>query len=92
MDVKDIIKARKKLQYDLATMLRDWELEHGMEITRVIFRGWNAMGVVSQPLGRSASCRVVVSLPKEPIMRKKYNIDDPDKWANMDDDKEGDDE
>lgn len=85
MEVKDVIKARSALQTQLAKMLRDWEIEHGMEVKKVIYRGWNAGNVVGESIGRSASCRVVVSLPGEPICRKKYSIMEPGECTMVED-------
>jgi hypothetical protein len=85
MEIKEIIKARAELQTMLAKGLRDWEIKYGMEIKKVIFRGWNAGNVVGQTIGRSASCRVVAALPDEPICKRKYQIMSPGECTMVDD-------
>lgn len=85
MEIKEIIKARAELQTMLAKGLRDWEIKYGMEIKKVIFRGWNSSNVCSEPIGRSASCRVVITLPSEPICKKKHTIMEPGGCTMVDD-------
>lgn len=83
MDIKDIIKAREKLQTELAERLRDFEIAHGMEIKKVMFRGWNRLNIVGDLLGRSASCRIVMALPDESIARNKSDIVEPNDCSYM---------
>ena len=85
MEIKDVIKARAELQTMLAKGLRDWEIKYGMEIKKVIFRGWNAGNIVGDVMGRSASCRVVVALPNEPICKRKHSIMEPSGCTMVDD-------